>query len=169
MSILGGVIWDMDGVLVDTGEFHYQSWRDTLNEYQVFLTKNRFYETFGMNNRSILQLLLGDRFTEQLCDAARENEIFVVIGANERNSETSNSSIYNSMLYIDDHGEILGVHRKLIPTGGDHGDKLLVIDVTGRIDGDLGGILARVDDLDVLRTLNRAVVATLGLPVLGIF
>ena len=67
MSKLGGVIWDMDGVLVDTGEFHYQSWRDTLDEYQVSLTKDRFYETFGMNNRSILQLLLGDRFSEQLC------------------------------------------------------------------------------------------------------
>jgi HAD superfamily hydrolase (TIGR01509 family) len=66
MDKLGGVIWDMDGVLVDTGEFHYQSWRDTLIEYQVILTKERFYETFGMNNRSILQLLLVDRFTEQL-------------------------------------------------------------------------------------------------------
>ena len=74
MSILGGVIWDMDGVLVDTGEFHYQSWRDTLNEYQVFLTKERFYDTFGMNNRSILQLLLGDRFTEPLCDEISERK-----------------------------------------------------------------------------------------------
>ena len=68
MSGLGGVIWDMDGVLVDTGEFHYQSWRDTLNKYQVSLSKDRFYETFGMNNRSILQLLLGDRFSEQICN-----------------------------------------------------------------------------------------------------
>ena len=74
MSKLGGVIWDMDGVLVDTGEFHYQSWRDTLNEYQVILSKERFYETFGMNNRSILQLLLGDRFTEQLCDEISERK-----------------------------------------------------------------------------------------------
>jgi beta-phosphoglucomutase len=68
MGKLGGVIWDMDGVLVDTGESHYQSWRDTLDEYQVTLTKKRFYETFGMNNRSILQLLMGDRFTESLHD-----------------------------------------------------------------------------------------------------
>ena len=25
------VLWDMDGVLVDTGEFHYQSWAETLS------------------------------------------------------------------------------------------------------------------------------------------
>jgi nitrilase len=38
------------------------------------------------------------------------------MGLNERNTETSNSSLYNTILFINDHGEILGKHRKLMPT-----------------------------------------------------
>ena len=60
-----------------------------------------------------------DNSTELLCKAAKENSINVVIGMNERNTESSNSSIFNSMLFIDDQGNIIGKHRKLIPTGGE--------------------------------------------------
>ena len=60
-----------------------------------------------------------DNSTDLLCDAAKKNSINVVIGMNERNTESSNSSIFNSMLFIDDNGEIIGKHRKLMPTGGE--------------------------------------------------
>jgi len=60
-----------------------------------------------------------DNSTDLLCRAAKENSINVVIGMNERNTESSNSSIFNSMLFIDDQGKIIGKHRKLIPTGGE--------------------------------------------------
>jgi nitrilase len=60
-----------------------------------------------------------DETTEKLCQAARKARIHVVMGINERNREASNASLYNSLLYIDDTGKILGTHRKLIPTGGE--------------------------------------------------
>lgn len=60
-----------------------------------------------------------DDSTTKLCKAAREAGINVVMGLHEKNSETSNSSLYNSLLFIDDQGTILGKHRKLIPTGGE--------------------------------------------------
>ncbi len=60
-----------------------------------------------------------DGTTDQLCKAAREAKINVVIGLHEKNTETSNSSLYNSLLFISEHGTILGKHRKLIPTGGE--------------------------------------------------
>jgi nitrilase len=50
---------------------------------------------------------------------ARAAHIFVVIGVNERNAEASGTSLYNSMLFIGDDGQLLGVHRKLIPTAGE--------------------------------------------------
>ncbi len=52
-------IWDMDGVLVDTGQFHFQSWVEALAKRSVRLTYNQFSATFGMNNTSILKLWLG--------------------------------------------------------------------------------------------------------------
>jgi nitrilase len=60
-----------------------------------------------------------DHTTNQLCEAAKDAGINVVIGIHERNSETSGSSLFNSMLFIGDNGKILGKHRKLVPTGGE--------------------------------------------------
>jgi nitrilase len=55
----------------------------------------------------------------RLCDAARAAHIFVAIGVNERNAEASGTSLYNSLVFIGDDGQLLGVHRKLIPTAGE--------------------------------------------------
>ena len=60
-----------------------------------------------------------DDSTIQLCKAAKTASINVVIGMHECNTETSNASLFNSLLFIDDTGSILGKHRKLIPTGGE--------------------------------------------------
>ncbi len=54
-----------------------------------------------------------------LCNAARESGIFVVMGINEKNTEASGASLYNTILYIDDKGPLLGKHRKLVPTSGE--------------------------------------------------
>ena len=60
-----------------------------------------------------------DDTTDKLCKAAKTAGINVIMGMNERNTETSNASLFNSLLFIDDTGSILGKHRKLIPTGGE--------------------------------------------------
>ena len=75
---------------------------------------NELYTELVKNSVSI-----PDESTKQLCLAAKKASIFVVIGLNERNTEASNSSLYNTMLFIDDQGSIMGKHRKLIPTGGE--------------------------------------------------
>jgi nitrilase len=62
---------------------------------------------------------IGDDATKRLCAAARESAVHVAIGINERNAESSGTSLYNSLLYIGDSGEVLGVHRKLVPTAGE--------------------------------------------------
>lgn len=57
--------------------------------------------------------------TDRLCRAAREAGVNVAIGVNERNTEASGSTLYNSLLYIDAEGRLLGKHRKLVPTAGE--------------------------------------------------
>jgi HAD superfamily hydrolase (TIGR01509 family) len=54
-----GVLWDMDGVLVDTGEFHFRAWMQTLPGEGLPFDRDTFRRTFGMNNAGILALLLG--------------------------------------------------------------------------------------------------------------
>jgi beta-phosphoglucomutase len=53
------VLWDMDGVLVDSGELHYQSWLETLTTQSIPFDREKFRSTFGMNNNGILTILLG--------------------------------------------------------------------------------------------------------------
>lgn len=55
--------------------------------------------------------------TDRLCEAARQASAYVAIGMNERNAEASGGSLYNTLLYIDADGHILGKHRKMVPTG----------------------------------------------------
>ncbi|MBF0695668.1 MAG: carbon-nitrogen hydrolase family protein [Flavobacterium sp.] len=50
----------------------------------------------------------------RICKAAAQNKIHVVIGINERGP--SYGEIYNTNLIIDDLGNIVGKHRKLVPT-----------------------------------------------------
>ncbi len=60
-----------------------------------------------------------DESTEQLCEAARAAGVHVAIGINERNQDSSGSSLFSTLLLISDEGKILGAHRKLMPTGGE--------------------------------------------------
>ncbi len=57
--------------------------------------------------------------TEKLGKAARSAKAYAVVGINERNSEASGGSIYNTLLYVGPDGRVLGKHRKLVPTGAE--------------------------------------------------
>jgi len=57
--MIGAVLWDLDGTLVDSREFHWQSWRDTLAAEGIALTYERFLASFGLRNDRILAEWLG--------------------------------------------------------------------------------------------------------------
>ncbi len=54
-----GVIFDLDGVLVDTGWAHKQSWYNLAEKEGFSMTDEFFYSTFGMQNYQIIPMLLG--------------------------------------------------------------------------------------------------------------
>jgi nitrilase len=64
-------------------------------------------------------ITIPDSSTKRLGQAARAAGVAVAIGVNERNSEASDATLFNTLLYIGPDGAILGKHRKLIPTGGE--------------------------------------------------
>jgi predicted amidohydrolase len=80
---------------------------------------------------------------DALCAAAKEAGVVVAIGMTERDAKTSRGTLYNSILYVSERGEVLGVHRKLMPThaerivwGQGDGSTLHVFDTTiGRVGG----------------------------------
>lgn len=53
----GGVIFDMDGVLVDSYAAHLESWRRLAAELRQSLTEQQIGSTFGRTSRDIIRLL----------------------------------------------------------------------------------------------------------------
>jgi len=56
---------------------------------------------------------------DRLAAVAGECGVAVAIPVNERNSEASDATLYNTLLYLGPDGTVLGKHRKLIPTAGE--------------------------------------------------
>jgi len=54
-----GVIFDLDGVLVDTGWAHRQAWYDLAEKEGLKMSDEFFTSTFGMQNYQILPMLCG--------------------------------------------------------------------------------------------------------------
>jgi nitrilase len=104
----------------------------------------------GLLNKLYAELLsnsvtIPGHATDRLSRAAKLANAYVVMGMSERNVEASGTSLYNTMLYLDAQGEILGKHRKLVPTGGERlvwaqgdGSTLQVYDTPL---GKLGGLI----------------------------
>src|SRR4030042_1109658 len=57
--MIEAVLWDLDGVLVDTARFHFQAWRQLLGELGRSLSEEEFGRTFGLRNDLVLRDLLG--------------------------------------------------------------------------------------------------------------
>src|SRR5215467_13868247 len=52
-------LWDMDGTLIDSEDYHWRAWRDTLAQEGVPITRDSFLATFGQRNDAILPHWLG--------------------------------------------------------------------------------------------------------------
>lgn len=55
----GAVLWDLDGTLVDSAEYHWMSWRHTMAAEGRPITYQQFIDTFGQKNDRILRGWLG--------------------------------------------------------------------------------------------------------------
>jgi beta-phosphoglucomutase len=60
-----GVIWDMDGTLVDTADLHFMAWSSTAHELNHLFTRAHFAATFGKRNPEIIHQLYGTGFSER--------------------------------------------------------------------------------------------------------
>jgi beta-phosphoglucomutase len=60
-----GVIWDVDGTLVDTAELHFDAWVKLAKELNRPFTREDFAATFGRRNPEIIRYLFGEKYTDQ--------------------------------------------------------------------------------------------------------
>ena len=61
-----GIIWDLDGVIVDSAPYHFKAWREfTAAKGKVF-THEDFRKAFGMRNEDILVYIFGEKLKRGL-------------------------------------------------------------------------------------------------------
>jgi len=69
------VIFDMDGVLVDTYHAHFESWRRMAAEAGLEITEGDFAPTFGRTSREIIAALWGEgQYTDEQIAALDEKK-----------------------------------------------------------------------------------------------
>lgn len=82
-----------------------EGWESPLEQWMELRT--RFFDN---------SIIIKSEDTERLCSAAAKANAIVVIGCNEMDSRPGVHTIYNTLLYINRDGRILGRHRKVMPT-----------------------------------------------------
>ena len=94
--------------------------------------------------------------TEIIAKTARDANVYLAIGVIERNSQTSKGTLFCTLLYFGPDGQLLGLHRKLKPTGGERliwgegdGSTLTVINTEF---GKVGGLICWENYMPLART-----------------
>ena len=68
------VIWDMDGVIVDTAPYHEEAWRETFQKRGVEFTDEDFRRSFGRRNDTIITGVMGKTPSQKTIDAIADEK-----------------------------------------------------------------------------------------------
>jgi amidase/nitrilase len=94
---------------------------------------------------------------ESVCESARDAGMALIVGINEMDKNPGSLTLYNTLIFIDSDGRILGKHRKLMPT---HRERMIWgmgdgTDIqTYRTDaGVVGGLICYENHMTPIKTL----------------
>jgi beta-phosphoglucomutase family hydrolase len=72
---LEAVIWDMDGVIVDSAPYHFRSWQEVFGKRGVTFSEEEFRRHFGQRNDTIIRFAFKDKISaEEVIAIADEKE-----------------------------------------------------------------------------------------------
>ena len=63
------IIWDMDGVIVDTAPYHLKAWQHVFQKKGVNFTEDDFRRNFGKRNDTIIRYTLGESILQSEINA----------------------------------------------------------------------------------------------------
>lgn len=67
-------LWDLDGVIIDSGVDHFESWRQALAAHGVPYTEEQFASFFGMRDDLIIRRVMGPTVPEATVHAIAEEK-----------------------------------------------------------------------------------------------
>ena len=75
-NTIQAVIWDLDGVIIDSANEHRLAWQRLAREEGVKMTDEDFWATFGKRNDDILAIVWGPLSPEQAKILANRKEVY---------------------------------------------------------------------------------------------
>jgi beta-phosphoglucomutase family hydrolase len=60
-TTIDAIIFDCDGTLADTMPVHYEAWQETMSDYGLFLSEDRFYELGGWPTLVLCEMLAREK------------------------------------------------------------------------------------------------------------
>ena len=75
-NIIQAVIWDLDGVIIDSADEHRRAWERLAREEGIKFTDEDFWATFGKRNDDIIAILWGPLSPEQVQLLRDRKEIY---------------------------------------------------------------------------------------------
>lgn len=91
------VIWDMDGVIADTGQYHFRSWQGVFGKRGVAFTEELFQQHFGQRNDNIIKKTLGEDVLPREIDVIAEEK---ETGFRRRIAQTQNLKPFPGVLAL---------------------------------------------------------------------
>jgi beta-phosphoglucomutase len=70
--MISAILWDMDGVLVETSAIHYQSWVVAFKQFGYEFNQEYFLQFYGMNDASTIRGVASDSVTPELIHSISE-------------------------------------------------------------------------------------------------
>ena len=75
MRAIEAILWDLDGVIVQSGEYHYEAYRELFGELDVPFSREQYFdELFGIRNWAIIRTVAGERPKEEIERLAERKE-----------------------------------------------------------------------------------------------
>jgi beta-phosphoglucomutase len=68
------VLWDLDGVIADTGSYHFRAWQKVFSQIGINFTEEHFIKHFGQRNDTIIRDMVNENISREDLEAIAEKK-----------------------------------------------------------------------------------------------
>ena len=72
--LIQAVLWDLDGVIADTGIYHCRAWQEVFSQMGIEFTEKHFMKHFGQRNDTIIRDTVNESISQEALDAIADKK-----------------------------------------------------------------------------------------------
>ncbi len=108
-----GLIFDLDGVICSTDEYHYKAWKFLANKLDIHFDEEKNNLLRGVSRMESLEIILGDRSTEftdeqKIAMATEKNDVYRE-SLKQMTEEDLDQNVHKTLLKLKEDGYKLSI------------------------------------------------------------